>query len=65
MTDAPYSVLNEDGSANADRMPNIPREDLLKLYRAMVKTRAFDQRMITLQRQGRCSSAGRCSETPP
>jgi 2-oxoisovalerate dehydrogenase E1 component alpha subunit len=53
MTDAPYSVLNDDGSANVERMPNIPREDLLKLYRAMVKTRAFDQRMITLQRQGR------------
>lgn len=53
MTNEPFSVLNEDGSVIAERMPNIPREDLLKLYRAMVKTRAFDQRMITLQRQGR------------
>ncbi len=53
MSGEPYSVLNDDGSANLDRMPNIPREDLLKLYRAMVKTRAYDQRMITLQRQGR------------
>lgn len=53
MTDEPFSVLNDDGSANPERMPNIPREDLLKLYRTMVKTRAFDQRMFTLQRQGR------------
>ncbi|MBO9540808.1 thiamine pyrophosphate-dependent dehydrogenase E1 component subunit alpha [bacterium] len=34
-------------------MPEISDADLKALYRTMVMTRVFDQRMITLQRQGR------------
>lgn len=53
MNDEPIRVLNDDGSTRADWMPDIPREDLLKLYRTMAMNRAFDNRMFTLQRQGR------------
>ena len=38
---------------NAKEKPVIPDEDLLKLYRTMVLTREFDDRMLKLQRQGR------------
>lgn len=48
-----FTVLREDDTADPALMPNIPDEDLRALYRTMALTRAFDQRMITLQRQGR------------
>lgn len=51
----PFTVLREDDSADPERMPSISDEDLRALYRTMVVTRLFDERMVTVQRQGRIS----------
>ncbi len=48
-----FTVLRADDTADPALMPAISDEDLKALYRTMALTRAFDQRMITLQRQGR------------
>jgi len=47
------SVLNEDGQVEKDLEPDIPEELLLKLHRAMLLGRRFDERLLSLQRQGR------------
>ena len=47
------SILNEKGELDASLEPDIPEELLLKLYRAMILGRKFDQRLLNLQRQGR------------
>jgi len=47
------SILDENGQLDRDLEPRIPDELLLRLYRAMVLGRRFDERMLTLQRQGR------------
>lgn len=49
----PYRVLGDDDVADPARMPAISDDDLRALYRTMVLTRAFDERMFMLQRQGR------------
>lgn len=46
-------VLSEQGMVNQKEEPSIPKDDLLKLYRLMVLNRQLDDRMLTLQRQGR------------
>ncbi len=46
------TVLREDGSADPEEA-ELPAEESLRLYRLMVLNRALDERMITLQRQGR------------
>ncbi len=56
--DLPYrvdylSILNENGSLDKELEPTIPDELLLKLHRAMLLARRFDERMLSLQRQGR------------
>ncbi|HET7824613.1 MAG TPA: thiamine pyrophosphate-dependent enzyme, partial [Anaeromyxobacter sp.] len=49
-----YRVLEEDGrSARGDEEVPLSGAELLSLYRWMVLNRALDERMITLQRQGR------------
>jgi pyruvate dehydrogenase E1 component alpha subunit len=47
------SILNEKGELDKDLEPDIPEDLLLKLYRFMVLGRKFDERLISLQRQGR------------
>ncbi|HTN53800.1 MAG TPA: thiamine pyrophosphate-dependent enzyme [Anaeromyxobacter sp.] len=47
-----HSVLREDGSADPGAI-SLPGEALVRLYRWMALNRALDERMITLQRQGR------------
>lgn len=47
-----YTVLREDGTAEPDEVA-LPDAELLGLYRWMVLNRQLDERMITLQRQGR------------
>jgi pyruvate dehydrogenase E1 component alpha subunit len=46
------TVLREDGTADPEAVA-IPDAELLALYRWMVLNRALDERMVTLQRQGR------------
>jgi pyruvate dehydrogenase E1 component alpha subunit len=41
--------------------PNIQRDTLLRLYREMVRLRVLDERMMTLQRQGRVGFYGACT----
>ncbi len=47
------SILDEFGEVDRELEPAIPDELLLKLYRAMLLGRRFDERMLILQRQGR------------
>lgn len=56
--DLPYqvdylSILDEKGQLDKELEPQIPDDLLLKLYRAMVLGRRFDERILSLQRQGR------------
>jgi 2-oxoisovalerate dehydrogenase E1 component alpha subunit len=54
-------VLNHDGKAVGDWAPNVNAECLRKALRAMVRTRAFDDRMQLAQRQGKTSFYIRCT----
>jgi len=47
------SILDEKGKLDKDLEPDIPDELLLKLHKAMVLGRRFDERLLSLQRQGR------------
>jgi pyruvate dehydrogenase E1 component alpha subunit len=47
------SILDEDGNLDEELEPNLPDDLLLKLHRAMLLGRRFDERMLRLQRQGR------------
>jgi pyruvate dehydrogenase E1 component alpha subunit len=47
------SILNEKGELDNRLEPDIPEDLLLKLYRAMLLGRKFDERLLNLQRQGR------------
>lgn len=49
-----YRVIDDDGAPVADEETLVaPDQALVRLYRWMVLNRALDERMITLQRQGR------------
>jgi pyruvate dehydrogenase E1 component alpha subunit/2-oxoisovalerate dehydrogenase E1 component alpha subunit len=56
-----FTVLREDGTADPERDPKLPRETLLSAYRHMRRLRLIDARMITLQRQGRVGFYGACT----
>ena len=47
------SILNENGELDRDLDPDISEELLLRLYRTMRLARTFDERLLSLQRQGR------------
>ena len=47
------SILDEKGNLDKDLEPDIPEALLLKLHRAMLLGRRFDERLLSLQRQGR------------
>ena len=47
------SILDENGNLDADLEPDIPEAQLLRLYGSMLLGRRFDERMLSLQRQGR------------
>lgn len=46
-------ILAPDGTVDASLDPGLSDELLLKCYRTMLQTRIMDERMLTLQRQGR------------
>lgn len=54
-------VMNTDGEAVGPWAENIPDEILLNGLKAMLRTRAFDERMMTLQRQGKTSFYMKCT----
>jgi pyruvate dehydrogenase E1 component alpha subunit len=47
------SILDEDGQLDEDLAPDIDDQVLLGMHRAMLLARRFDERMLTLQRQGK------------
>jgi pyruvate dehydrogenase E1 component alpha subunit len=47
------SILNEKGELDKKLEPEIPDDLLMKLHRAMLLARRFDERLLSLQRQGR------------
>ncbi len=54
-------VLDEQGNADAELVPDLSDEQLMSLYRHMVLAREADQRMLKLQRQGRIGTFGPCT----
>jgi TPP-dependent pyruvate/acetoin dehydrogenase alpha subunit len=46
-------IVDEQGVADPALDPNLPDAELRRIHRAMVLTRKFDLRMLTLQRQGK------------
>ncbi len=46
-------VLRDDGSLDPRHDPKLSKDEVLALYRAMMRTRVLDDRLVTLQRQGR------------
>ena len=61
--DLPYhvnylSILDKDGNVDQDLDPGLPEDLMLRLHRAMLLARRFDERMLVLQRQGRIGTFG-------
>lgn len=54
-------VLNDDGTAKGDWAPDLSADVLRKGLRDMMKTRAYDARMMRLQRQGLTSFYMQCT----
>ncbi|MCX6102366.1 MAG: pyruvate dehydrogenase (acetyl-transferring) E1 component subunit alpha [Proteobacteria bacterium] len=48
-----FRIMNEDGSVDLKADPKLDKTLLLDIYRHMALTRAFDERGMMLQRQGR------------
>ena len=46
-------ILNEHGEVDTGLEPELAESTLITIYRAMILARTFDQRMLTMQRQGR------------
>lgn len=53
--------MEPDGGLTADATPSIDDETLLRIHDTMQLVRALDERMITLQRQGRAGFYGACT----
>lgn len=47
------SILDEDGGVDDGLVPELDDEALLRMHRAMLTARRFDERLLRLQRQGR------------
>lgn len=46
-------VMRDDGSLDPASDPKLTEADVLALYRAMIRVRLLDERLVALQRQGR------------
>ncbi|HET7315389.1 pyruvate dehydrogenase (acetyl-transferring) E1 component subunit alpha [Salinisphaera sp.] len=47
------SILDENGDLDTELEPDIEDDQLHKMFRTMLLSRRFDERLLTLQRQGR------------
>src|ERR1700733_12970010 len=45
--------MRDDGTLDPAHDPKLSKDEVASLYRAMVRTRLLDDRLVTLQRQGR------------
>lgn len=52
------SILDDKGKVDNELEPDISDELLLKLYRTMLLSRRFDERKLSLQRQGKMGTFG-------
>ncbi|MBX3181290.1 MAG: pyruvate dehydrogenase (acetyl-transferring) E1 component subunit alpha [Polyangiaceae bacterium] len=52
-SEEPIRVLREDGTLAPEYDPQLSTDEVLRIYRQMVQTRIIDERLVTLQRQGR------------
>ncbi len=57
MSETPLQILDPDGKV-VGPVPDVPADDLRRLHRHMFKLRLVDQRMLSLQRQGRIGFYG-------
>lgn len=48
-----FHIVDQDGTAGENLDPRLSDELLLKMYRLMVESRAFDEKALKLQRSGR------------
>jgi len=48
-----FRIVEADGTFDDALDPRLPEKDLLRVYRAMLLVRTLDNRMLSLQRQGR------------
>ena len=46
-------VLSDDGTIDPRHDPRLSEAEVVEIYRWMVTTRQFDERLVALQRQGR------------
>ena len=46
-------VLNENGTLDKKLMPNLTKSQILWMYENMILTRVIDEKMLSMQRQGR------------
>jgi pyruvate dehydrogenase E1 component alpha subunit len=56
-----FQILSEDGKILKKRPASLTDDDLVSLYQKMRFQRLVDDRMLTLQRQGRISFYGACT----
>ena len=54
-------VLDEKGNLDSDLEPKLGKDELIRVYRAMLLAREADQRMLKLQRQGRLGTFAPCT----
>lgn len=52
------SILDQDGNLDEELQPDIDEDRLVELHRVMLLSRRFDERMLSLQRQGRIGTFG-------
>jgi pyruvate dehydrogenase E1 component alpha subunit/2-oxoisovalerate dehydrogenase E1 component alpha subunit len=48
-----YQILDEEGRADPAQVPALAKDELLRIYDGMVRSRLLDQRLLPMQRQGR------------
>ncbi len=51
-------ILDKDGKVDRKNMPDLDRDRMLKLYYLMRQMRAFDEKALNLQKQGRIGTYG-------
>jgi len=51
-----FQVMDENGSCKEDDMPRLSAEEIRKIYEQLVYARALDDRILKLQREGRCGT---------
>lgn len=54
-------ILDEDANLDEKLDPQLSEEQLVGMYRAMLRARVSDDRMLKLQRQGRIGTFGPCT----